>query len=119
MTKVKHDSNTDARIFGDTLPPYLIVLAYSLRILCQYCSHCLIHSWKPLSSCFSLQSVNKNTSKSMIDVYASFFVLSLSKPLPTTIALLLPVRVSALSEDGIITIYPALYLDGSKDYFGH
>ena len=46
------------------------------------------------------------------------FCLSLSKALSTTIALLLPVRISALSEDGNITIYPALYLDGSKDYFG-
>ena len=100
-------------------PLYLIVLAYSLRILCQYCSHFLIHSWKPLRSCFNLQSVNKNTSKSLIDVYASFFVLSLSKLMSTTIALLLPVTVSALSEDGNITTYSALYLDGSKDYFGH
>lgn len=70
---------------------------------------------------FLLNAFNRNwdTTTSLIDAYALFFILSLTKIIYVSFDLLIPTQVYTLNQDtGTKSIYWALYLDGSKDYFG-
>ena len=69
-------------------------------------------------SCFTLRTKKSEDTRSLIDAYVVFFVLSLTKIIYVSFDLLTFVPVDVLSADGKHDLIYVLYYDGSKPYFG-
>ena len=96
-------------------PLLLIIVSY---ILLKFKTSRCVCALKPFNFVFSAFQRNWDTTASLVDVYAMFFILSLTKILYVSCDLLLPTKVHVLHSNGTLDHHWALYFDGSKDYFG-
>lgn len=99
-------------------PLLLIALSYALLRLPTSRCCCLIYVCKPFNFILSAFQRNWDTTTSLIDAYAMFFILSLTKIFYVSCDLLLPTKVHTLSSNGTLDYHWALYFDGSKEFFG-
>lgn len=99
-------------------PLLLIGVSYILlKFTTSQCA-CVVCALKPFNFVISAFQRNWDTTTSLVDAYAMFFILSLTKILYVSCDLLLPTRVHTLHSNGTLGYHWALYFDGSKDYFG-
>ena len=75
--------------------------------------------WRPFHSVFSFFRRNWDVRTSLIDAFATFFLLSNNKFLSVSIDLLVPVQVYQLNDTGHLTYSWRLYYDATVPYFGH
>lgn len=98
-------------------PLCLIFLTYVLiKLHNNFC--CIAYAWKPFRSLISALDRHSDNTRSLIDAYTVFFILSITKIICVSVDLLLPVEVHVLNANGTESHYLALYLDGSKRYMG-
>ena len=96
-------------------PLLLNLISYLLIELHARNCRIIVFIWKPFRSVFILFCRNWDTRTTVIDAYATFFLLSFFKVLSVSFDFLIPTRVYDL-QSGNITW--ALYYDGTVDYFG-
>ena len=95
-------------------PLILIIITYFLIDLYDRNFRPLIWIWKPFRKVFMIFKRKWNFKTSLIDAFATFFLLSFIKVMSVSFDLLMPVQVyTAQSSKGTW----ALYYDGSIDYF--
>lgn len=101
-------------------PLLLILLSYLLVKLhvSRYRCRCVVYAYKPFYFLLSVLNRNWDSTSSLIDAYATFFILSLTKIFFVTFDLLLPTKVYTLTSNGTLGHHWVLYFDGSKDFFG-
>ena len=96
-------------------PLVLIIITYFLIDLYDRNFRPLIWIWKPFRKVFMVFKRKWNCKTSLIDAFATFFLLSFNKIMNVSSDLLTPVKVyTAQSSKGAW----APYYDGSIDYFG-
>ena len=96
-------------------PVVLTVLSYILIELHDRNYRVIVFLWKPFRCVFMLFRRNWDTRTTVIDAYATFFLLSFLKVLSVSFDLLIPSHVHNLH--GGKSSY-VLYYDGTIDYFG-
>ena len=102
-------------------PFLLTVISYAFITLHDRNVKIVVFACKPLRSIFKLFRKNWDIRTSVIDAYATFFLLSTFKILSISFDLLIPTFISVISR----TDHPqknaklALYFDSTIDYFGH
>ncbi len=96
-------------------PLYLIFLTYIIQKTCQYIFYSCSKTSASSISCLNKKKEEQTPFCDFIDQFTTFFVLSSTKVLSASINLLLPVKIHSLKGNLVST---ALYLDGSKEYFG-
>ena len=79
----------------------------------------LVIMWRPFGLVFSLFRSNWEIRTSLIDVFATFFLLANVKFLSVSFDLLAPVKVYHLNYSGHYTYSLNLYYDATIPYFGH
>ena len=99
-------------------PLLLMVLSYILIDLYDRNFRLLVIIWKPFLTFFSLFHSNWGLRTSVIDAYATFFLLSNVKFLSASFDLLLPVKVYQLSSVNGFNYTWRLYNDATIPYFG-
>ena len=95
-------------------PIFLIALSYVLIELYDRDIGCLIYIWKPFHKAFSIFKKNWDIRTSVIDSFATFFLLSYVKVLSVSGDLLIYIHVYSL--DGKSST--RLYYDATLHYFG-
>ena len=99
---------------GVIYPLILIMITYFLIDLYDRNFRPLILIWKPFLKIFMIFKRKWDFKTSLIDAFATFFLLSFNKVISVSFDLLMPVQVyTAQSSKGSW----ALYYDGSVDYF--
>ncbi len=98
-------------------PLLLMVVSYLLITLYDRNYRVVTAMWSPFQRLFSLFRRNWNIRTSVIDSYATFFLLSYVKFLSVSFDLLAPTRVYRLYEDRYNHTW-ALYYAGHLEYFG-
>ena len=98
-------------------PLLLMVLSYVLIDLYDRNFRLLVILWKPFKIIFSLFHRNWEIRTSVIDAYATFFLLSNVKFLSISLDLLAPVKVYQLSSSNDFNYTWQLYYDASVPYF--
>ena len=96
-------------------PLLLTVVSYILIDLHGRNVKIVVILWKPFRYLFILLRRNWDSRTTVIDAYATFFVLSFTKLLYVSADLLIPVRTHSLNNDSVRW---ALYYDATVDYFG-
>ena len=96
-------------------PLLLTVISYILIELHARNVRIVVMLWRPFRCLFKLLRRNWDTKTTIIDAYATFFILSSTKTLSVSADLLIPVRAHSLNNDSVTWV---LYYDGSVDYFG-
>lgn len=99
-------------------PLLLTIVSYLLvKLQLSQCC-CIVYACRPFN--FVLHAFNRtwDTTVSLIDAYAMFFILSLTKIFYVSFDLLLPTKVYILDSNGTLSHEWVLYFDGSKEYFG-
>ena len=96
-------------------PLLLAVISYFLIELHARNFRIVVILWKPFSCLLSLFQKNFNSRTTVIDAFATFFLLSFLKIAIISAYLLIPVRAHSLNNE---TTMLALYYDASVDYFG-
>lgn len=96
-------------------PLMLNVLSYILIELHAHNYRIIVFIWKPFRSVFTLFRRNWDTRTTVIDAYATFFLISFVKVLSVSFDLLIPTRVYDMQSGNITWV---LYYDGTIDYFG-
>ena len=99
-------------------PLLLMVLSYVLIDLYDRNFRLLVIMWKPFLTFFSLFRRNWEIRTSVIDAYATFFLLSNVKFLSVSFDLLVPVKVYQLSSFNGLNYTWQLYYDATIPYFG-
>ena len=99
-------------------PLLLMVLSYVLIDLYDRNFRLLVILWKPFLKVFSLFRRNWEIRNSVIDAYATFFLLSNVKFLSASFDLLVPVKVYQLSSSKGFHHSWRLYYDATVPYFG-
>ena len=99
-------------------PLLLMVLSYVLIDLYDRNFRLLVTLWKPFLRVFSLFRRNWEIRTSVIDAFATFFLLSNVKFLSVSFDLLIPVRVFHLSSSMGFHHSLRLYYDATIPYFG-
>ena len=99
-------------------PLLLMVLSYVLIYLYDQNFRLLVILWKPFLKVFTLFRRNWEIRTSVIDAYATFFLLSNVKFLSVSFDLLLPVKVYQLSSSKGFHHSWRLYYDATVPYFG-
>ena len=96
-------------------PLLLMIVSYTLIELHDRNFKVVVYIWKPFRFVFTFFRRNWDSHTSVIDAYATFFLLSFQKVLSTCYDLLTPARLYRLnsSESNLV-----LYYDGSIKYFG-
>ena len=98
-------------------PLLLMIISYLLIVLHDRNYRVVTIMWRPFLILFSLFRRNWSIRTSVIDAYATFFLLSFVKFLSVTFDLLVPTKVYHLHEDhDNFTL--ALYYAGDIEYFG-
>ena len=95
-------------------PIFLIILSYVLIVLYDRDVGCLIYMWRPFQKLFSIFKRNWDIRTSVIDSFATFFLLSYVKVLSISTDLLIYTHTYSL--DG--KILRRLYYDPTLLYFG-
>ena len=96
-------------------PLLLTVLSYILIELHDRNYRLIVFLWKPFRCVFTLVRRNWNIRTTIIDAYATFFLLSFVKVLNTSLDILTPTAATDLTSGNTTWV---LYLDGTVDYFG-
>ena len=99
-------------------PLLLMVLSYILIDMYDRNFRILVILWKPFLTFFSLFRRNWEIRTSVIDAYATFFLLSNVKFLSASFDLLVPVKVYQLSSFIGLNYTWRLYYDATIPYFG-
>ena len=99
-------------------PLLLMVLSYVLIDLYDRNFRILVIMWKPFLTFFSLFRRNWEIRTSVIDAFATFFLLSNVKFLSASFDLLVPVRVFQLSSSKGFHHGLRLFYDATIPYFG-
>ena len=71
--------------------------------------------WKPFRYIFTLLRRNWDSKTTVIDAYATFYILSFTRILYVSADLLTPVKARSLNNDSVTWV---LYYDATVDYFG-
>ena len=96
-------------------PLVLTVLSYALIEFHDRNYKVVVFLWKPFRYVFTLVRRKWNIRTTVIDVYATFFLLSFVKVLYTTLDILTPTAATDLISGNTTWV---LYYDGTVDYFG-
>lgn len=99
-------------------PLLLILLSYSVMKVHDLNFRCVTFVCKPFHALLSAFSRNFDTTRSLVDAYTVFFILSLTKIVYVSFDLLFPTKMYTLSLNGTLSHQWVLYFDGSKEYFG-
>ena len=75
----------------------------------------MVVMWKPFQRLYTCVTKDWDSRTTVIDAYATFFILSYTKFLNVSADLLIPVKVQSLNNDNVRW---ALYYDATLDYFG-
>ena len=100
-------------------PLLLMVLTYLLIELHDRNFKPLVILWKPFGIVFRLFSSNWEIRTSLIDAFATFFLLSNVKFMSVSFDLLAPIKVYHLNYSGNYTYSLNLFYDATIPYFGH
>ena len=95
-------------------PLLLTVVSYILIELRAKNFKLIVILWKPFHCVFARLLRNWDGRTSIIDTYATFFILSYTKFLSVSADLLVPVKAYSLNNDSVRL---ALYYDATVDYF--
>lgn len=98
-------------------PFFLMIVSYVLIELHDRNFRLIVLIWKPFRSIFNAFLRNFDVRTSLIDAYATFFLLSNVKFLSTAFELLIPVKVYKLSPSGHLEYSWRLFYDASHHYF--
>ena len=98
-------------------PLLLMIISYLLIVLYDRNYRVVTIIWRPLRILFSLFRRNWDIRTSVIDAYATFFLLSYTKFLNTSFDLLAPTKVYHLNTYNYTHTW-ALYYAGDVEYFG-
>ena len=98
-------------------PLLLMIISYLLIVLYDRNYRVVTIMWKPFRFLFSLFRRNWDIRTSVIDAYATFFLLSYMKFLNTSFDLLAPTQVYHLNTYNYTHTW-ALYYAGDIEYFG-
>ena len=98
-------------------PLLLMIISYLLIVLYDRNYRVVTIMWRPFQLLFSLFRRNWDIRTSVVDAYATFFLLSLVKFLSVTFDLLVPTKVYYLYGD-YYNYTLALYYAGDIEYFG-
>ena len=96
-------------------PLLLTVISYFLMELHYRNYRAVVVLWKPFQCLLARLNKTWDSRTSIIDAYATFFILSYTKFLSVSADLLIPVRTHSLNNDSVRW---ALYYDATLDYFG-
>ena len=99
-------------------PLLLMIVTYLIIHLYDHNFRPLVMLWKPFQRVFSLFRDKWDIRSSVIDSFATFFLLTNLKFLSIGYDLLNPVRVFQFSSSGTINTSQKLYYDATIDYFG-
>ncbi len=99
-------------------PILLMVLTYIFINLYDHNTRPLVYFWKPFKAAFGLLDRSFDIRTSLIDAFATFFLLSNVKFLSVSYDLLLPVQVYQINSTGHLTHSWRLYYDATVPYFG-
>ena len=99
-------------------PILLMILTYLLINLYDRNMKPFVYIWKPFQAGLSILSSNLNIRTSLIDGFATFFLLSNVKFLSVSFDLLAPVLVYQINSTGHLTHSWRLYNDATVPYFG-
>ena len=99
-------------------PLLLMIVTYLMIRLYDRNFRPLVMLWRPFRRIFSLFREKWDIRSSVIDSFATFFLLSNVKFLSVVYDLLSPVEVYQLSSSGNFSISQKLYYDATIDYFG-
>ncbi len=99
-------------------PFFLSILSYVLIELHGRNFRILVCLWKPFRFIFTFFRRNWNTRTSVIDAYATFYLLSLYKIVSISFDLLVPVKLHAFDQSGQVTVKFVLFYDGTIEIFG-
>ena len=100
-------------------PLLLMVMTYLLVKLYDRNFKLLVIMWKPFGLVFHLFRSNWELRTSLIDAFATFFLLSTMKLLSVSFDLLVPVKVYNLDYTGKYNHSLFLYYDATIPYFGN
>ena len=96
-------------------PLVLIILTYTLVRLHYHNWRLVVWLWRPFIGCFARCRRRWDIQNSLVDAFATFFLLSYVKFLSVSIDILMP----TFSWDMESTIQsPVVYYDGTVEYFG-
>ena len=95
-------------------PLFLITLSYALIELYDRDIGCLVYMWKPFHIAFSIFKRNWDIRTSVIDSFATFFLLSYVKVLSVSSDLLMYIRIHSLDSKSSTR----LFYDPTLHYFG-
>ena len=98
-------------------PILLMIITYLLIVLYDRNYRVITMMWRPFRFLFSYYRRNWDVRTSVIDAYATFFLLSFVKFLSVSIDLLVPVRVYELHQDHY-NYSLGLYYAADIEYFG-
>ena len=99
-------------------PLLLMIVTYLMIHLYDRNFRPLLILWRPFRGVFAVLHDNWDIRSSVIDSFATFFLLSNTKFLSVVYDLLVPVQVYELSSSGRLGVSLKLYYDASIDYFG-
>ena len=99
-------------------PLHLTMLSYLLIKLYDNNFKPVVVIWKPFKRVLGMLNKNLDVSTSLIDAFATFFLLSMMKLLNVSFDLLAPVKVYQLNSTGHMTHSWRLYYDATLHYFG-
>ena len=97
-------------------PLFLIVVTYVLVELHDNNFRIAVWLWKPFHYCFACYRRRWDIRTSLIDTFATFFLLSYVKFLSVSFDLLIPVSLYNVHGKTMSDMY--LYYDGTIEYFG-
>ena len=98
-------------------PLYLVVLTYLLIRLHDHNFKPLVIMWRPFQAVLSLFQSNWDVRTSLIDAFATFFLLANVKILNASFDMLVPVRVYQLDSSGHLNSSWRLYVNATVPYF--
>ena len=99
-------------------PLLIMVVSYVLIELYDRNFRAVVIMWKPFSQLFSLFKENWNLRTSIIDSFATTFLLANIKFQSVSFDLLIPVKVYHLYDTGNWTYSYRLFYDATVPYFG-
>lgn len=98
-------------------PLLLVVVTYILIQLHSRDVGIVIWLWRPFQKCFSLVKVNLDLQGSVVNAFATFFLLSFIKLLDVTFDMLMYTSVYTMNETNFTERKMVLHFDGTVDYF--
>lgn len=100
-------------------PLLLMVITYLVIYLYDHNFRPVVLLWKPFQAVSDFFQSKVEIKTTLIDAFCTFFLLSNTKLLSSSVDLLVPVRVYQLNSVGHITQSRRLYNDANIKYFGH